>query len=692
MQHDLSRFFRPSTVAIVGASDTPGRPATMNTRFLLDWAERVGSTTFLVNPNRDSVAGTPCYSGVEELPGPIDVLITLAPNPAQTLRAAANLGVQFAVVFAAGFAETGAEGAAAQEELVRAAHDGGMRLLGPNTNLNAFESFRTDLEGPSIALISQSGHQGRGVFMVQDNNVPVSHWAPTGNEADLEFADFASWFAHNPAVGVIAAYVEEFRSGAKLATAARHCIEQKTPMVVVKVGRSSTGRAAATSHTGKLAGSDQVADGFFRQHGITRVDTIDQLADTATMLLRGGRPAAEGVAVYSISGGTSAHAADVCAEAGIPVPRLEPRTQEALREWIPGYLKVDNPVDCGGHPVGDERGPKILDAIMADPNIGALLCVVTAPFAPLSDRLAADLVALAERSAKPVCVVWGSPVGTEKALLTTLYGSQQVITFRSLYNAALAMRSWIDWHRHLRSRRASEALAIGGSEPLPAGVLSEHAAKEVLRRYDIPTTNDVLAHSEDEAVHAWLDLGSPVVLKACSAAIAHKSEHGLVVAGLDTEDAVRSAYRRLASTAEQLAPGAVEGVLVCEQASGGVEAALGITTDPVFGATVMLALGGTLIELFADTSIRVPPFGRDEARRMIEELRGHPLLTGYRGSKPADVEALADTIMAVQRLALEHHGTLRELDINPLLIKPSGEGAVALDALIRTETTEDCRR
>lgn len=252
----------------------------------------------------------------------------------------------------------GGRGAEAQARLAQLTSGGSLRLLGPNTNLNAFEEFRTDLEGPAIALITQSGHQGRPVFAAQEIGIRVSHWAPVGNEADLEIADFIRHFSDQEEVGVIAAYVEGFKDGRTFALAADHAARQGVPVVVVKVGRTETGARMAQSHTGKLTGGDRTASAVFRQYGVTRVDGLDELIDTSQLFARTKTPRAQGVCVYSISGGTGAHMADLAAAEGLTVPQLAVSTQERLHEWIPPYLTVSNPVDNGGHPRATSAGAR----------------------------------------------------------------------------------------------------------------------------------------------------------------------------------------------------------------------------------------------------------------------------------------------------------------------------------------------
>jgi acyl-CoA synthetase (NDP forming) len=342
---------------------------------------------------------------------------------------------------------------------------------------------------------------------------------------------------------------------------------------------------------------------------------------------------------------------------------------------------VSNPVDNGGAPSADWRGRKILDAIVADPNVDLVICPITGALASMSKPLARDLVEVAATTSKPICAIWGSPV-TDEPAYEILIGSQ-LPTFRTFANCVKAVKAYFDYHdfraRYAspfakpvlrRSGAAGETAALMGA----ARALSEHESKQVLAAYGIPVSRDVLCSSAAEAARAAARIGYPVVLKASSPSLLHKSDLGLVKLGLTSARAVREAYAEVRDASPE--------VLVCEQAGHGVEAMVGVADDELFGPTVLFGLGGVFVEVFRDVTFRVPPFDRAEARRMVSEIRGFPLLQGARGRPKADVGALVDTIMKVQRLALDHAGTLAELDINPLLVGPRGRGVVALDALV----------
>ena len=703
---DLDRFLHPRSVAVIGASETPRKPNTAMTARLARWASENGASLFPVHPVYEEVQGARCYRTIAEVPGPVDLAVILTRQAVDTFAEVTQSGARFAVIFAAGFSETGEEGEMLEARLADLVAAGSTHLLGPNTNLNAFEDFRDDLPGPAIALVTQSGHQGRPVFQGQEIGIRLSHWAPTGNEVDLEFADFARYLADEPEVGVIAAYIEGFKDGRTLMLAADHAARTRTPIVVVKVGRTDEGRSMAKAHTGHLTGSDAVVSAVFRQFGITRVDGLDELLDTSAAFAR-TMPATPptwgddgpGVCIYAISGGTGAHMADLVAAAGLRLPPLAPSTQAALHDGlIPAYLRVSNPVDCGGPPVADRRGRAILDRILADDAVDVLVVPITGAVDLFSNPLTRDLVEVAPTTSKPIFVVWGAPPGTDDTYyLRLLHGGLPV--FRTFSNCVGALRAYADYWRF--AGRFRSPFADAPTEPTPAatragriltraepgGALSEHASKQLLRTYGIRVSKDRLCTTATEAVDAAATLGFPVVMKASSPDLLHKSEHGLVELGIDSASAVRRTYRELRRRAERAVgrAGTVEGILVCEQIAGGIEMVIGIARDDLFGPVVTVGLGGVLVEVLGDVTFRVPPFDRDEAHRMLAELAGVQLLHGARGARPSDIEALVDVIMRVQTLAVDladpdSPAQLQELDINPLVVRP--RGAVALDALV----------
>lgn len=684
---DLERLLRPKIIAVVGASDSATSQSALNWRMVKGWSDQLGRRVIPVNPNRETVDGEKCYPSLTEIPGDVDVAVVITANAADALRDAIKAGIPYVVIFTAGFAETGGDGGARQAELEELIASSEVHVLGPNTPLNSFQPFREDLPGKRIALITQSGHQGRPIYQAQQNGIALAGWAPTGNESDLESADFIAHYAEQPSVGAIACYLEGFKDGRTLMLAADKAARNGVPIVMIKVGRSDIGRSWAQSHSGHLAGSDAITSAVLKQYGITRVDGLDELADVAAMFARAEQPVARGVCIYSISGGTSAHMADWAAAAGLELPELTKETQSKLREWIPGFLRVSNPVDSGGVATGDERGPKILEAILNDPNVGVLIAPIAGSFSPISDKLARDLVDAANKTNKPVCVIWGSPTADEEGYRDVLLKSQ-VPLFRSARNCLTAVKAYFNYHDF--KQRYDSPFTEVPARPQPAvkaakallkpGVnLSEHASKEVLRAYAIPVTNDILVTRASDAVKAARAIGYPVVMKAVSPDLLHKSDRGLVKLNITNDKGVREAFTDLTTPSEN---GELEGVLVSEMIKGGVETVVGVVQDDLFGPAIMFGLGGVAVEVYKDVTFRVPPFDIDEARRMIAEIKAFPLLQGARGAPKADLNALAKTIMKVQRLAMDLSNEIAELDINPLVALP--KGCVALDALIVT--------
>jgi acyl-CoA synthetase (NDP forming) len=399
------------------------------------------------------------------------------------------------------------------------------------------------------------------------------------------------------------------------------------------------------------------------------------------------------VCVYAISGGTGAHMADVLADAGLHLPDLTEATQRTLHDGlIPSYLRVSNPVDCGGPPVADARGRKILDAIVADENVDVLVIPITGAVVMFSEPFVRDIIAVSRTTTKPIHVIWGAPSGTDDTYyLRLLDGGLPV--YRTFNNCVKAVRAYQDYWTFAARYRSPFAGAPVAPLPAaeqarallarvaPGAALSEHASKELLRAYGIATSKDTLCTSAADAVKAASDLGYPVVMKVSSPDLLHKSDAGLVHVGVTSEDEARDVYDALlAKAAGADASARIEGVLVCEMVTGGVEMLLGVSHDELFGPVVTIGSGGILVEVFEDVTFRVPPFDADEARRAIEELKGVRLLRGVRGAAPADIDALVDTVMKVQRLAMDLSNDIKELDVNPLVVRP--HGAVALDALV----------
>ena len=631
-----------------------------------------------MNPRIAEIDGIKSYPSLGEVPDDVDVAVVMIGDAEKGVRDAVEKGARFCIIFTAGFSELGEEGKQREDQLAQLARDGGVRLFGPNTNLNAFETF-PDIPGKKLALITQSGHQGRPIAQGVELNIGVAAWAPTGNEADLEVSDFIEHFADQEDVAVIAGYIEGFKSIPRLRAAADKAMQAGKPIVLVKIGRTDEGRRMALAHTGHLTGSDAVHDAFFHQYGMVRVDDLDELLETSALFCRLGLPRGDGVCIYAISGGTGAHMADLAAFNGLRLPRLEEVTQAELRAIIPDYLTVANPVDNGAQTVKFGQNKQLLDIIMRDPNIDIVVCPITGVLPSMSKVVCTDIVDAYRSGQKQVVVIWGSPSVDDEGYRILVEG--QVPMFRSFRSCAVGLRRYLDYGR---AREAYETrvvtephVPLGMRELLDgAGPLSEHESASVAAHYGVRFPRTEIAASADEAARFANEIEYPLVVKATGRAIQHKTEAGLVLVGAEDEEAVRLA------AAEFLEAEGAQGVLVQETGPEGVEVIVGYSDDPQFGPVVLFGLGGIFTEVMEDVSLRVAPLTRGDAVEMIREVKAFPLLDGARGALKADQEALVDLLLDVSKMAMDLREHVHEFDLNPVRVLHEGHGVIALDALV----------
>jgi acyl-CoA synthetase (NDP forming) len=679
---DLSLFYRPESMAIVGAHDKRAGLSGFTSQ-ALQVARSVGARFYPINPKLPQVFGIDCLPNVAALPEPVDVLCIFTGNPVEILDEAAEAGVtaKFVMVFASGFSELQTPAGREREaSLVRAVHRIGARLIGPNTNLNAWAPL-AELPGRRLAVITHSGNQGRPVIQLENVGVGISYWAPTGNEADLQFTDFAELFCRDEDTAAVLAYLEGARSGDGLRGMAATAIETGTPIAVVKVGRSAAGSSMAQSHTGHLTGSDEAYDAFFTQFGINRVTEMDELAEVGAALARCPVPVADGIVICSVSGGAAAHVSDLASLAGLSIPPLSAETQAALREIVPAEFRVDNPVDNGGPVMFSGAGPKIWQLCLEDPGIGIMLCPVPASSPKLTDTVIDTLVEVAGTTSKAILPIWLGPYEYGEGYERLWQAGLPV--FRNIRNALNAARALInhparngelrELARLVRSSPVTVAPAAAAARPGPDGggrLLREEEATDWLEQRGFRFARHLTADSADSAVSAARSIGYPVVVKGTG--VAHKSEGGLVKTGLMDENAVRAA------AADILGRGC-SGLLVAKHEAGGIELLLGVSTDEVFGPVIVIGAGGVTAEAVRDVARAVLPLTEATVNRMLSSLRIAPLLDGWRGQPPVDRAALVETAMRLAALAAQ--GELAELDINPLLARP--DGVVGLDALVR---------
>jgi acyl-CoA synthetase (NDP forming) len=682
---------KPRRAVFIGATDRAGSQQRAQFIFLRDRVAPHGCELIPIHPTKAEVLGAPAYPSVLDVEGDIDLAIVLVRDALPAVEACVRKGVAFVLVFSAGFAELETEaGRAAQDRLTELGR-GRTRIIGPNTNLNFFESWRQDLPGKKLAIVTQSGFQGRPISQGQVYGIPIQSWATIGNEADLEWADYVRYYASLPDTGAIATYVEGFRSGRTMMLAADAAARRAVPIVAIKVGRSDDGAKMASAHTGHLTGDDAVHEAVFGQTGIIRVDDHDEAIEISGMFCHTPPVTGpDGVALYTLSGGTAAHLVDLCGALGLPVPRLEEQTIKALAEHIPPILRFDNPIDTGGTLTAQPAGRATLEAVVDDESTSVIVVPITGVFPGMIEPLARDLIELHQQGRKPILVIWTSPVRDNDGY--QMLCEHGVPLFHSLTAGVRGAKALLD-HRRFTAGYKSPFTALPQADTergaatraaLRAGrSLDEAEAKQLLRRYDVPVVEERVVTSAEEARDAIRAAGGRGVLKVLSPDIAHKSDLGLVRVGISEADA-GAVYTDLLDAAARAVPAAeLRGAVVQPLVDDAVaEAIVGISHQAPFGPVVMVGLGGIFVEVLRDVSFGVPPFDRAWAESMVRGLRGAPLLAGARGRPDADVPALVDLLMNVQQLALEVGSDIAELDINPVMVRPRGHGVTAVDALI----------
>lgn len=680
---DLDRFFAPDGVALIGRVDRGAGAATLRKAH----DERWGSGNWhLVNPRGGRVGTIPVHVDIDAIDAPITLAVLSTPPAAcaDIVRQCGARGVEFALVFSSGFAEVGAEGAALEAELARAGREAGVRIIGPNTNTNAFERYPDPGErfGGRIAVVTQSGHNGRPIVQGADLGIRFSRMIPTGNEADVDICDFIEFLATDPATDVIAAYIEGFHDGERLRHALHNSLVAGKPVVAMKIGETEAGARMARTHTGHLVGSDAIVQAVLDRYGVCRVRDLDELLDTAALFARMPPSTGPRVALYSISGGSGTLMAEAAERHGVPLAELTDTTRDRLRRHIPDHLTVDNPIDNGGTFVTTQPAEvrrQVMRDILDDPGVDILVVGITGAVAPMTDLLAEDIHALAGAVDKPIVATWNSP-RTDEAGFRTLLDSG-VPLFRSFRNCFLALAGF-ERHRQARAGyRIRTLTADAAAEPHPD---TGSDANSLLSRFGIPTVERWVAHDAEQATAAVASAGSRAALKILSADIEHKSDLGLVRLDVSGSDAART-FDDLMATAARVAPGAeIDGVEIQPMVDDGVEMIVGVLRDPVLGPAVVVGTGGIHTEVLADRAVRPVPIDRTDAEEMVASLRGLALLRGARGRPPADIDALVDVIERVGTLAATLGDRLAELDLNPVVVRPQGLGAVAVDVLIVT--------
>jgi acetyl coenzyme A synthetase (ADP forming)-like protein len=681
----LRPVFEPRTVVVVGVSRRRG---TIGAEIFHNLsAGGFTGTVVPVNPHADEVGGVTAFRSAREVPGDVDLAVIAVPAAAvpAVVDDCIVKQVRAIVVISAGFGETGAQGRAVELALRERVRAAGIRMIGPNCmgvvntdpafHLNASFSPTFPPEG-QIAFSSQSGALGLAILeYAQQLNLGLSTFASVGNKADVSANDLLEYWEHDDRTRVILLYLESFGNPRRFREIARRVTRRK-PIVAVKAGRSSSGARAASSHTGALAANDTIVDALFRDSGVIRTETLEELFDVAALLGHQPLPAGKRVAILTNAGGPGILAADACEGFGLSVPPLDPATVAALREFLPAAASISNPVDMLATASADDYA-RAIPLLLHDPGIDSLLTIFIPPLVTHSKDAARAIAEQARHATKPVLATFFGAAGVPEILSRVPCYTFPESAVRALAHAvdyaarcqgpvgALPVFSDFD---HAAARAVVERTRETGG-----GWLSPLECEALLRASGIPAAGTLVARSSAQACTLAREIGYPVALKGSGPDILHKTEAHAVRIGLTNDDAVTAAYESLSRH-----PGVLQ-VLV-QPMLHGVEMFVGASFDPKFGHAVICGSGGTLVELMHDTSCRLAPLTDIAAREMVSELRGAKLLRGYRGAPPADEAGLLDILLRVSAL-LERCPEIEELDLNPVLVSP--DGAVAVDARVR---------
>jgi acetyltransferase len=710
----IEPILKAESVAIVGASKNETKRGYQTIRTLLD--EKYEGRIYPVNPKEKRILGLKCYQSVSAIPEPVDV--ALVATPARTLPAVledcGQNGVKGAVVLAGGFGETGPNGRKLESEMVAVAKKYNIRLIGPNTSgmLNLHDNLNLvglkNTPKGDIALLTQSGNMA--LTLITEAKIKsrkgFSYYVGVGNEADIQFHEYLEFFQHDPATKAILMYVEGLRNGREFIEQAQKTTLEK-PIILLKSGRSSTGKKSAGSHTGALAGISEVARVAFKGAGIIVIENSDELFPVAETLSSLPPIKNNKIAILADGGGHATIAADLLTDLGVEIPELSDKTQANLRKILPEAASVPNPVDVAG---GTDADPSVfadcVDVILKDSNVGGLLIVGL--FGGYGIRFAESLSLMEEDAAhrmgkmvkkrhKPI--VLHSLYTSEKPHALELLRYYDIPVFDSLDVACKCTSVLAEYGKYRNSYQLKNKFALNwgakaraeGKKIIAAArrdnrqTLFENEAKQLFAAHGAPVTKDLLAGTADEAVEIAKKIGSDVVLKIVSPDILHKSDAGGVKIKLRSKKDIRKAFGEIMHNAQEFDPGAdIRGVLVCPMAPGGVEVIIGTKYDDQFGPVIMYGLGGIMVEILKDVSFRVLPITPTNARKMIEQTKSYPILNGARGKPPLDTQALRKLLMLCSEI-VESYPEILEMDLNPVIVHQKGISVVDARVILKPD-------
>jgi acetate---CoA ligase (ADP-forming) len=692
----LKAALDPRSVAIIGASENPNKVGGRPVHYLDKFGFK--GKIFPINPSRAEVQGHKCYKSLGDLPeAPEMVIVAVAGDNAMgTVEDCAAHGVKCAVVMASGFGEVDAvAGKAKERRMVEAAHKTGMRIVGPNSQglanfgtgtIASFSTMFMEMEASEgqghVAMLSQSGALSSvPVGFLRQRGIGVRHTHATGNDADITVGELAIAVAEDPEVKLLLLYLESIPETKYLEELASVALKRDLPIVALKSGRSEAGRQAAQSHTGALANEDRVVDAFFEQHGIWRAPDMRGLVEATELYLKGWKPKGRRLVAISNSGAVCVMTADAATNVGMPMAKLSAETDKKLKGILPSFATTTNPIDLTAALLSNSRlFGDILPVIAEDPAADAFLIGVPVAGPGYDvEAFARDAAAFGKQTGKPLVIA-----ATQKSVADQ-FAAEGSSVFPTETEAVTALHQFLA-HRELMTRtRARQTQGVGARAPFAAAaatmMLNEADSLALLAERGIPVVAHRLCRSRAEAIAAFEAIGGPVVVKGCSADIAHKSELGLVKLGISSREEAGEVWAQMEAIIRK--HGArFDGVIVAAMAGGRREIMIGAHRDPVFGPVVAVGDGGKYVEIFRDTALLLPPFSKDEARAALHKLKVAPLFAGVRGEPPMDVDALCDAVMRIGDLMLDPANRVVSLDLNPVLLDSAGKGCVVVDAVV----------
>jgi acetate---CoA ligase (ADP-forming) len=704
---DFRKLFHPRSVALIGASTEQNKLSGRPLRFFREFG--YAGKIYPVNPKYPEIAGMPCFAKLSDVPGEVDLAVITLPAPAvpEALAECGAKGVKAAAIISSGFAEVGGEGVRLQDELQKIASRYGIAVCGPNCSGFVYfpervtATFSVGIDGGfpeagPAAFISQSGALSSYILgAAKERGLAFRYWITTGNECVLSFTDYLQHVLEDPEVRLVLGYLEDARDGETFQAAARRALVLDKPLIIMKTGRSEAGAKASVSHTGSLAGADEVYQAVFAKNGVLRAETLDELFDLAILAQAPRRPRRKRAQVVSISGAAGILMADVGNEFGLEFPDLSEATKNELQKIMPPFAAIANPMDVTAEAVAR---PGLLsqaaEVILKDPNVDNLVMFFgIVPGA--HEKLATAMAQVSHGTDKLVMMTWfplprtdvwtglaraGVPVFPEPARGIRALG--KMAEYVATRERVLSLPTASSTHRTDPGPEIDKILDRAKNEG--RGALSELEAKSLLKAWGLSVPRGGLARSIAEARSLAGSIGGPVALKACSPDLLHKTEAGVIRLGLNNPEEVETAFEQILAKAKKWNPAArVDGILVEEMIGGKTrEVIVGARQDLRFGPMVTFGLGGIFVEAIKDFAVWPAPLTIEEARRMIRSIRGYPILTEFRGRPPADLEAVARVLCEIGRLACQWQERIAELEINPLFVMPEGSGAIVGDALV----------